>query len=639
MFAIFLFNGCDREETYIVSFDANGGTGRMQSQLFESGVSQALTQNLYTRDGYTFSGWNTMQAGNGIAYTNGQTITVTSDMTLYAQWTNNGTSGGGQSGCGTGSGAQGEEPHMGGNGVLNGHDYVDLGLPSGTKWATCNVGASAPEDYGYYFAWGEITPKDYYCWNNYKYCNGGGDYDGLSRTLTKYCHSVEYGYNGFTDTLTILQYSDDAATANWGAGWRMPTRTEMLELLINCTYTFITNNNVNGIKFTGPNGNSIFLPAAGYRLNSELKDARFSGYYWSSSLSTNYPDYAWNLDNLNNVGMEDYHSSRYFGLPVRAVCNGDNIGGDANIYVLPTVTTGSASSITANTASLSGNVTSDGGATVTSRGFLYGTISSNLTQSVQSGSGTGNFTAYLTDLTSGITYYYKAYATNSAGTSYGEVMSFTPETATILYSEPTGYVNGYGYVDLGLPSGTKWATCNVGADTPEGYGEYFAWGETTTKETYNWSTYRYSNGGEGYNELTKYCNNAEYGYNGFTDALTTLEVADDAATANLGTGWRMPTQMEMAELYNNCSYVWTTQNGVNGCLFTGLNGNSIFLPAAGYYHSSEFSGVDSHGFYWSSSLYGYPHLAKSSSFNSNGFSHREYLARIYGLSIRAVCNR
>ena len=327
MFATLTLFSCNRDETYIVSFDANGGRGSMPSQLFDAGVPKALVQNAYTRDSYTFSGWNTMQAGNGTAYTNGQTITVTSDMTLYAQWTNNGTSGGGQSDSGTGSGMQGEEPHTGGNGVLNGHDFVDLGLPSGTKWATCNVGASTPEDYGYYFAWGEITPKDYYGWDNYKYCNGG-DYGGC-RTLTKYCQSVEYGYNGFTDTLTVLQYSDDAATANWGAGWRMPTRTEMLELLINCTYTFITNNNVKEIKFTGPNGNSIFLPAAGYCAGDENENYNSSYIkYWTSSLSTNYPDRAWyfqsyfNSINSNNAGMmEYYYFGRYSGLPVRAVCN------------------------------------------------------------------------------------------------------------------------------------------------------------------------------------------------------------------------------------------------------------------------------------------------------------------------------
>ena len=100
-------------------------------------------------------------------------------------------------------------------GTLNGHEYVDLGLPSGTLWATCNVGADTPESYGDYFAWGETEPKTTYDWSTYKYCVG--EYD----RLTKYCSDTTYGYNGFTDNLYVLQLSDDAASVNWGEGWRM----------------------------------------------------------------------------------------------------------------------------------------------------------------------------------------------------------------------------------------------------------------------------------------------------------------------------------------------------------------------------------------------------------------------------------
>ena len=169
---------------------------------------------------------------------------------------------------------------------------------------------------------------------------------------------------------------------------------------------------------------------------------------------------------------------------------------------------------------------------------------------------------------------------------------------------PTGYFryyNGHASVDLGLPSGLLWATCNVGADNPEDYGDYFAWGETQPKDTYNWSTYQYCNGS--YNTLTKYCNNSSYGYNGFTDNLTTLLPEDDAATANWGSDWRMPTNEEWQELYNNTTHTWTTQNGVNGRLFTASNGNSLFLPAAGYRDDSSLNLAGINGGYWSSSLY------------------------------------
>ena len=160
------------------------------------------------------------------------------------------------------------------------------------------------------------------------------------------------------------------------------------------------------------------------------------------------------------------------------------------------------------------------------------------------------------------------------------------------------------YVDLGLS--VLWAICNVGADNPEDPGYYFAWGETTTKDTYDWSAYQYANGTSSQNpQLTKYCSNSSYGYNGFTDNLTTLEPGDDAATANWGSGWRMPTQAEFQELIDNTTVTrTTTQNGVKGFLFTAKNdsGNSIFLPAAGLHNDFGFNNEGGVGYYWSSSL-------------------------------------
>lgn len=198
----------------------------------------------------------------------------------------------------------------------------------------------------------------------------------------------------------------------------------------------------------------------------------------------------------------------------------------------------------------------------------------------------------------------------------------------------TGTLSGHDYVDLGLPSGTKWATCNVGANSPEEYGDYFAWGETTPKETYNWSTYRYCNGSS--ITLTKYCSNPDFV---FTDALTTLEASDDAATANWGTGWRMPTREEMNELYSNCTHEWTTQNGVNGRKSTGPNGNSIFLPAAGSRYGSILDLVGSYGHYWSSSL-GSSNAGDAWSlyFDAGNYRMRNW-SRHHGLSVRPVCNR
>ena len=200
-----------------------------------------------------------------------------------------------------------------GHGTLNGHEWVDLGLPSGLKWATCNVGASQPEEYGDYFAWGEVEPKDYYDWSTYKWCNGSYD------TQTKYCNDSYYGYNGFTDNKTTLELSDDAANYNWGGAWRMPTFEEQEELRNNCSWEWTTQNGVYGRKVTGPNGNSIFLPAAGFRSDSSLYGAGSYGYYWSSSLSTNYPNGAYGLYFYSDdVGWGNYN--RYVGFTVRPVC-------------------------------------------------------------------------------------------------------------------------------------------------------------------------------------------------------------------------------------------------------------------------------------------------------------------------------
>ncbi|MBQ6276815.1 MAG: hypothetical protein IJK62_08935 [Bacteroidales bacterium] len=194
----------------------------------------------------------------------------------------------------------------------------------------------------------------------------------------------------------------------------------------------------------------------------------------------------------------------------------------------PIVTTNDATNISGTGVTLNGNVTSDGGAMVTTRGFVYGTNQNNITQNITCGTGTGNMTYNLTGLTQGTRYYFKAYATNSAGTTYGEIKTF----------DTPGMINGHEYVDLGLPSGMRWATCNVGASSPEGYGTSCASGTSVT-----W-----------------------------------------------GGNWRTPTKSDLQELIGTCSSEWTTMNNVDGRKFTGPNGKSIFLPARrndyGYYLSS-----------------------------------------------------
>ena len=203
-------------------------------------------------------------------------------------------------------------------------------------------------------------------------------------------------------------------------------------------------------------------------------------------------------------------------------------------------------------------------------------------------------------------------------------------------------------VDLGLPSGLKWASFNLGATKPEEYGDYYAWGETepyyssqhplTWKEGkgagYSWTSYKWCMGSN--TTMTKYCTESDYGYYGFTDGKTVLDPEDDAAHVNLGGKWRMPTDDEWTELRENCTWSWTTQNGVDGYLVTGPNGNSIFFPAAGLRDSTYLYLAGSEGFYWSSSLYtGRPNYAMDVRFYS-GSVRRGTTYRYYGRSVRPV---
>lgn len=254
---------------------------------------QSCTVHASANAGYFFSGWTE----NGIvASTNADyTFIVTEDRSLVANF-----------GCV--------------NGSYNGHDYVDLGLPSGTLWATCNVGAETPEDFGDYFAWGEITTKTTYAWSTYKYSYGDDDVYFLDPVFfTKYCTESNYGYNGFTDNLTTLQPDDDAATENWGIGWCMPTAGQWRELIDknNISYDTTTRNGVFGEIIIARNGNSLFLPAAGYRReNSSPFDTGSRGYYWSNSLVDLRPTWAYYF-NFDYVIPRD--GFRCFGLAVRPI--------------------------------------------------------------------------------------------------------------------------------------------------------------------------------------------------------------------------------------------------------------------------------------------------------------------------------
>lgn len=202
-------------------------------------------------------------------------------------------------------------------------EWIDLGLPSGLLWASCNVGATAPEEFGDYFAWGETQPKSVYADSNYVY------YILDCFHIVKYCFDSTYGYNGYTDTLTTLESCDDAATANLGGGARTPTKEDYQELFNNTTGKWTTYKGVEGRIFTGLNGNSIFIPAAGMRIPNpeEIPHGMIFGNYWTSSLRAEmdipgdwfYPQLAVHLTFSSDV-QRIVMSSRSAGCPVRAVC-------------------------------------------------------------------------------------------------------------------------------------------------------------------------------------------------------------------------------------------------------------------------------------------------------------------------------
>lgn len=464
-------------------------------------------------------------------------------------------------------------------GQLNGHEWVDLGLPSGTLWATTNIGATKPEDYGDYFAWGETEPKENYDWVTYRYCNG----DMI--TLTKYCSDSRYGNNSFTDYIAILEASDDAATAKWGEGWRMPTQAEMQELVDNCTVTGSTMNGINGLLFSSSNGNSIFLPVAGIVHYTNVSSAGSYGDYWTSTLYADEPAYSNDFYlNLNGTANNN-GNARCYGASVRPVCGTTTSYGQS--YTI--------------------NFNENGGS-----GYMQPqTFSYGIAQLLSQNSYTRNG------------YYFYGWNTSpdGTGTSYYDRQTVSIFSNITLYaqwidnnsSQPSGSLDGYDYVDLGLPSGLKWATCNVGATSPENYGNYYAWGETTTKTTYSESNYTYSDNPE------------------------TLPSSADVATNDWGSSWRMPTETEIQELINNCDKVWTTLNGVNGYLFVGTNGNSIFLPAAGYHYENSPYDAGSGGYYWSSSLYtSYTSNAQELDFYFKNCSVAGNV-RYCGRSVRPVC--
>ena len=202
-----------------------------------------------------------------------------------------------------------------------------------------------------------------------------------------------------------------------------------------------------------------------------------------------------------------------------------------------------------------------------------------------------------------------------------------------MVAQTTGEEAGHTWIDMGLPSGIKWASVNIGANRPQDAGSYYAWGETTSKTSYRWATYAH---GAGYNSLTKYSN---------ADGIMSLDATDDAATSTWGGTWRMPTKAEWEELQANCDWAWTDdydQTGVAGYVVASKSSEaSLFLPAAGCRYANQFNEKGVHGYYWSSSLYQtstYCGSAYQLQFTQVYAKPDWNYASYYGSSVRGVCN-
>ena len=583
------------------------------------------------------------------------------------------------------------------NSVVAGRECVDMG--NGQLWATTNVGANSPEEYGDFFAWGETVAKTTYDWTNYAW--------GSSATsLTKYVTESSYGT---VDGKTMLEAGDDAATANWGEGWRTPTEDEWNWLRSNCDWQWTNDYDGTGVAgyvvTSNITSNSIFFPAAG---NSEGGAGEY-GYSWSSSLYYN---------NSLAIGMWLHPSDlirgtggeyRSVGMTIRPVCTpvqqvavtgielnpssvslelGQSFIPILNATVLPENASNKNISWTCSDETVVSFVK-----TGNTSGYL-GAVAPG-TATITATTEDGGFTATCDVTVSGVPVtgvtLDQTYLKLLVGRSYTLTATVQPDDASIknvtwessnedvLYVSKTGELlaknlgtatvtvtahNGlsascevivylHDFVEMG--DGLKWATCNVGADSPEDYGDYFAWGETEPKENYSWATYKFMlTGKSDWRYITKYqtkdgTTDALWYYDGiFTgDGKTELDPEDDAATVNWGEGWRMPTMEEWENLMDTNKFVWTwttdyNGTGVKGYTVTskapGYVGNQIFLPAAGSRDGSTLSSAGSYGRYWSRTLYSdSPYGVRILHFFDSYYAYTNYSGTRYrGLSVRPV---
>lgn len=471
---------------------------------------------------------------------------------------------------------------------------VDLGLS--VKWASWNLGATAPAEIGDFIAWGELQPKISY--SPYGYSGWSVDLAGQSLVIKKYNSDSQYGN---CDHKHVLDSEDDAASVRWGGNWRIPTEAEWNELIENCTWTWTNVDGMNGFSVTGTKpgftDKSVFFPAAGgYEDDEQYLAPGTMGVYWTSIVSSPL--------NANYLSFDesDKRVSAYMrsmGISIRPV--------EGAFVPVASIAVGESAIEVAegSTYRLEATVLPDN---ATVRSVCWESDDASVAKVTPDG------TVQALKLGSTIIH---AYSSNGLEATC---------SVTVKAFEPTS-------VDLGLS--VKWATCNLGAVSPEQNGSYFAWGETAPKEQYDWNTYKWCNGSE--STLTKYNSDPE---SGTVDYKFVLDPEDDAARAIWGGNWRMPVREEIVELLKNTTRSWETINGVLGVKLTskieGYTDKWIFLALqTGYKWYYDYYSDYEWALYFGASLIN-PFQANIFYFNQSSMYINARGSRAQGLPIRPV---
>ncbi len=459
-------------------------------------------------------------------------------------------------------------------------EAVDLGLS--VKWASFNIGASTPKEIGYYYAWGETETKDEYTWSNYKFGNPN-----------------PYNHH-------ILSPEDDVARILLGEGWRTPTKAEWVELFEHTRH--YVQEDFSWV-FIADNGTQLEFPKTGYIERTDIEESN-TLFCWSSTLSKNgYPYFMYaNYYGYCNI-VSDKNGNGRTGMTIRAVYGGEPAVTSIDVYT--NEYTGYEYLVTSSNGDVLEYPLCIAGSTTTKTFTVYNEGDVDLTVKIANPSRWvdyneveyPDFQVPEQDKKFTLSPYeekvvainYTPMGVNDDYSGHVDIYSDGVEgTATVRLEGNGGVPIMQGMiaspVDLGLS--VKWASWNIGASKDVEGGNYYAWGETTPKYYYSWDTYQFYN--KAMDKITKYNS---------SDHRTLLEKNDDAASVNWGEHWRIPTYEDYEELLSNCTQKWTSIDGVNGRVFTGPNGNTIFMPALGYcYQDNEISDYNEVGSYWFADL-------------------------------------